>query len=288
MNGRLYGVLLVATSTILWSTAGFFVRLLPLDLWTMIGWRSLFAFLSLLVVVVLMRGREGLRLGRSLGLPGLVAVPLAATSMISYIAAVKLTTVANVMTVYATVPFVAAGIAFVLMRERVGRDVLVTAGIGFVGVLIMAGFARGRTDLLGDASAFLMTVSFATTVVMARRWPRLDLTMVTALASGLCAFVCLALASRTLPAPSQLVLLFVFSLATQSISYLLFLMGGREIPSAEAGLVGLLDVVLGPLWVWLAFAERPSPAALVGGALTLFAVLLYLTQQLRRGSLAKA
>ena len=278
---RLYGVLLVGASTVLWSTAGFFVRLIDLDLWTIVAWRSLFAFVSLLVAALLLVGRKAFCFRRSIGWPGLVYIPIAAMSMITYIAALRLTAVATVMTIYATVPFLAAGIAYLLMRERVDRHVMVASGVGFLGVLVMAGFATRPADIAGNAMALLMTASFAATVVMARRWPALDLTMVTALATALCGALCFTLASSVLPSPSQLALLFLFSLATQSLSYVLFLVGGRHIPSAEAGLVALLDVVLGPLWVWLAFAERPSTAALIGGALTMSAVLLYLTQQLR-------
>ncbi len=282
MNRRLSGVLLVGASTALWSTAGFFVRLIHLDLWTMLAWRSLFAFVSLLIAALFLAGRNAFHFHRSIGWPGLVYIPIATMSMISYIAALRLTTVANVMTIYATVPFVAAGIAYLLMRERVGRQVMIASGVGFLGVLVMAGFATRPADIAGNAMALVMTASFAATVVMARRWPALDLTMVTALATALCGAVCFTLASSAIPSPSQLALLFLFSLATQSLSYVLFLVGGRQIPSAEAGLVALLDVVLGPLWVWLAFAERPSTAALIGSTLTMSAVLLYLTRQLGR------
>jgi drug/metabolite transporter (DMT)-like permease len=52
--------------------------------------------------------------------------------------------------------------------------------------------------------------------------------------------------------------------------------GGRRIPAGEAGLIGLLDIVLGPLWVWLAFGENPGTAALLGGGLILAAVVWYM------------
>ena len=48
---RLYGLLLVAAGSVLWSTAGLFVRVLDLDLWSIQLWRSLFAGASLLLVV---------------------------------------------------------------------------------------------------------------------------------------------------------------------------------------------------------------------------------------------
>jgi drug/metabolite transporter (DMT)-like permease len=278
-HGRLYGAVLVCISTILWSTAGFFVRLIDLDVWTMVAWRSLFAFVTLLTAVVWLSNGRKLSLRKNFGWAGIVYTPIAAISMVSYIVALRLTTVANVMTVYATVPFVAAGIAYFAMRERVERRVMLASGVGFLGVVVMAGFATATNDIAGNAMALLMTICFAATVVMARRWPALDLTLVTALASAICGVVCFALASSAIPTLYQLILLFLFSLATQSLSYVLFLIGGRYIPSAEAGLIALLDVVLGPLWVWGAFAERPGTAALFGGGMTVSAVLLYLAWQ---------
>lgn len=278
-DSRLAGVALVGAASILWSTAGFFTRAIALDLWTMMAWRSLFACLSLLALVGLQDGHRAFDLRQRLGLPGLVYVPTAAFGMVGFIAALRLTSVANVMTIYATMPFFTAGIGWLLLRERVGRDALVASAACLAGVSLMAGQATAPGDLAGNALALAMTATFAATVVMARRWRRLDVRLGIAVASGLCALACGLLAQPILPDPATLGLLFLFSLCTQSLSYVLFMAGGRLIPSAKSGLIALLDVVLGPLWVWLVFAERPGPAALAGGALTLGAVGWYLARQ---------
>jgi drug/metabolite transporter (DMT)-like permease len=89
--------------------------------------------------------------------------------------------------------------------------------------------------------------------------------------------------SAVVPSPAELVILALFGITTTSLAYLLFLTGGRYIPSSEAGLIGLLDVVLAPLWVWLVYAEEPGVAALVGGGLVLAAVVWYLLAGLRHG-----
>lgn len=279
---RLYGVLLIMASTLMWSSAGFFVRTLDLDLWTMTAWRSLFACLLLLPLAFMLRGRALFRLWQSVGLGGLVAIPIMAIAMFSYVAALKLTSVANVMVVYATVPFLAAALAFLLLRERPGLRALCAASVAFIGVMIMAGSVTATADLAGNGFALLMTIGFAASVVVARRWTSYDAVLVTGLASGLCALACFAVVLATLPAlpvPTvrQFGILFLFSLATQSLSYLFFLLGSRHVPSSEAGLIALLDVVLGPLWVWLVFAETPGIPALIGGALVLLAVVGYLT-----------
>jgi drug/metabolite transporter (DMT)-like permease len=266
----------------MWSTAGFFVRSLDLEVWTIVAWRSLFASLLLLLLAFSLSGWALLRNWQSVGPGGLTAIPVMAVAMFSYVAALRLTTVANVMVVYATVPFLAAALAFLLLRERPGLRLLCAASVAFVGVMIMASSATKQADVLGNGFALLMTLGFAASIVIARRWTGYDATLVTGLASSLCALACFATilaSSRTLPVPnaSQLGILFLFSLATQSLSYLFFLLGSRHVPSSEAGLIALLDVVLGPLWVWLVFAEKPGTPALVGGALVLLAVVGHLT-----------
>jgi drug/metabolite transporter (DMT)-like permease len=282
VGGRSYGVTLVALAGVLWSTGGLFVRALEsLDLWTMVVWRSVFAAITLAVVIVVLNRSRSFAVLRGLGRPGLIAIPIALVSMTSFVVAVWLTTVANVMIVYATVPFIASGIGFVWNGERPSRRMLVAAAVAFLGVAIMAGAAASLDDLLGCAVALLMTVTFATQLVMARRYPTLAMAPVNGAGAALCAVVFFPFAAAQIPDTQQLGILLAFGIATTAGAYVLFLIGGRYIPSGEAGLVGMLDVVLAPLWVWLLFSEQPGSAALIGGVIVLSAVLWYLIGELR-------
>lgn len=284
---RLFGVLLIFAGTVLWSTAGLFVRSLDMDTWTMVAWRSLLASISMAVVVLALRGAGIFRFRRSIGPGGAAAIPIMVISMFSYVAALNLTSVANVMVTYATVPFMATGLAFLLLRERPTAQALVASAVAFTGVAFMAMFETAASDLAGNALALLMTAAFAASVVIARRWPDYDAMLVTCISSALCGLACFVViladtGSPRIPTPGQMGLLVLFSIATQSLSYLLFLIGSRHVPSSEVGLIALLDVVLGPFWVWLVFAEEPGLPALVGGALVLSAVLGFLILQAKQ------
>jgi drug/metabolite transporter (DMT)-like permease len=279
-----YGVILVAAAAVLWSTAGVFVRWIELDVWTVLGWRSLFAALSLAVVIGLRNRMKIIEVVRAMGVPGLAAIPVAVVTMSTFVIALKLTTVANVMFVYATLPFVAAAIAFAWIGERPRPQVLAASGIALIGVAIVAGAAPRPQDIAGNAIALLMTIAFAVQLVMARRYPRLDMAPVNAAAAAICAVLCWPLVSTGIPDARQLLLLALFGITTVSLAYLLFLVGGRHIASSEAGLIGLLDVVLAPAWVWLLFAEQPGRATLLGGSLIVAAVFWYLFGQRRRNS----
>ena len=66
---------------------------------------------------------------------------------------------------------------------------------------------------------------------------------------------------------------------------ILFTAGARLIPAAQAGLITLLEVVLGPLWVWLIYREQPDALTLAGGAVIITAVLLHALADLRPATL---
>ncbi|MBB2200740.1 DMT family transporter [Gluconacetobacter tumulisoli] len=273
---RRHGVALVALSAVLWSTAGLFVRMAALDSWTIVAWRSLFTVLTLGAIAVVRHRVTPARRVIRLGWTELTAIALSVVSSISYIVALDITTVANVMTVYAALPFIATGIAFLWLHERVTKRFLVAGAVALGGIVLMAGAAATARDLLGIGAAVVMTAGFATQLVHAKRHPAMDTTVMSALAAAGCLLVAAPLAQPTLPTPAQLVACALFGIVTTGLAYVLVLAGGRLISSGEAGFISMLDVVLGPLWVWIFYAERPGGTVLAGGGIVLASVAWYL------------
>jgi drug/metabolite transporter (DMT)-like permease len=72
----------------------------------------------------------------------------------------------------------------------------------------------------------------------------------------------------------DLVLLVVLGFGQMGLGLIFLALGARLIPAAEVALITLLEIVLGPLWVWLWRSERPGNATLAGGAIVLAAVLI--------------
>ena len=62
----------------------------------------------------------------------------------------------------------------------------------------------------------------------------------------------------------------------------LFMRGAPHLTAAQVGLLTLLEVILAPIWVWLAFAEVPAPLSLLGGAIVLSALVVHSALSLRR------
>ena len=282
-SARRRGVILVLTATVLWSLAGLFARMLAhLDVWTVLGWRALLGSASI-SIVGLVEWRRG-RLDNPLGfgpLSPLVAL-LAMIAISAYTASVMTTTIADVMVIYATLPFVAAAIGWLVNREPVSPRTLIASAVALAGIVLIFANGLGSGRLLGQGLSALMTLAFAGMVVLQRRQPKASMIAVNAigaLGSGL-----FGLINSPHPPLSlyDLAVLFAFGLTTIGLSFVLFMEGAKFIPSAEAGLISLLDVVLGPIWVFLAFGENPGAATLFGGAIVLGAALWRMAPDLRR------
>jgi drug/metabolite transporter (DMT)-like permease len=72
----------------------------------------------------------------------------------------------------------------------------------------------------------------------------------------------------------DLLLLIAIGAVQMALGLGLFAAGARLVPAAEAALITLLEVILGPIWVWLVLSERPDTATLVGGAIIMLAVVV--------------
>jgi drug/metabolite transporter (DMT)-like permease len=282
-SARRRGVLLVLIATIMWSLAGLFARLLAhLDVWTVVGWRALLGAASI-AIVGLIEWRNG-RLENPLGFGALspVVALLAMVAISAYAASVMTTTIADVMVIYATMPFVAAALGFLVNGERVSARTLMASCVALVGVIVIAASGLGSGRLLGQALSMLMTLAFAGMIVLQRRKPGASMIAVNclgAIGSGI-----FGLANSPLESISlyDFAILFVFGLTTIGLAFVLFMEGAKFIPSAEAGLISLLDVVLGPLWVFIAFRENPGLATVIGGAIVLGAAIWRMAPELRQ------
>ncbi|MBB3743056.1 drug/metabolite transporter (DMT)-like permease [Rhizobium sp. BK591] len=275
-RSRLVGIHLVISSAVLWSTAGLFVRIADMDVWSMVAWRSAFSFVTLGAFVLIRRRWTKKGVKGTFGMPGVVACVVSTVAAITYIASLQWTTVANVMTVYATLPFVATGIAFLWLHDPVTYRFVIAGCLAFLGVVISVGAAMSANDLLGILAAFIMTAGCATQIVIAKRFPSMDSTMMTVLAALACFCIALPLMQYSIPTSTQLLACAFYGIFTTGIGYVLLLLGSRRIGSGEAGLLSMLDVILGPIWVWIFYSEEITLPVLLGGAVVLTSVFWYL------------
>lgn len=273
VGGGSVGVILVAASAVAYSFAGYFTRLIPLDVWTLLFWRGLFGGLAISLLIVIQYGRGTWAVVRAIGLQGLLVAAVGVAAACMYIAAFRHTTVADVSIIYATLPLLAACLAWLLLGERPGWRLVAASVVTLLGCAVMLAGAFGAGQLSGDLLALGMTLPWALVMVLIRG--RRDVSMLPAVALS-----CFMLSAVTWPlattgplAALPLTKLALFGGLQLGLGLALLTLGMRRVSAGRAALIGLLDVPLAPIWVWLAFAETPPATTLIGGGVVLAAVL---------------
>jgi drug/metabolite transporter (DMT)-like permease len=265
------GRVFVALAAIAWSTAGVLQRELTASTATQLAGRAFFALIGVLIYVAATERRSVLQAFRATGRGGLAVAVLMAMSTGSFIVALNHASVANVLFMLAIAPVLAAALG-TLIGERVAPLTWLAMAIALGGVALMVG-GPGRPSGLGAFLSLLCALSFALVLVITR-WRR-DVSMAPATAlSQLLVLVCAApFADPGEVGAKDLALLVGLGAGQIGLGLIFLTIGARLIPAAEVALITLLEIVLGPIWVWLVQGERPSAATLAGGAIVLGAVV---------------
>jgi drug/metabolite transporter (DMT)-like permease len=276
------GLLLLILSAIAFSTAGLFAREAPVDLWAMVFWRNLFGSAALALLLLASQGGASRRSVLLLGRWGWTTIAASSFATICFLAALARTSVADVSIIYATAPLITALIAWLWLREKTTRTTLCAAVLALLGVAITFAGSMGGGALFGDGLALTMALSLSFMTVVARRHARLPVLLTACIACLMAALAVLPLgwaagASFVISWP-ETAWLAGFGILTMGVALPCYLAGAAAVPAGQAMLISAMEMPLAPLWVWLALAEIPSRASLLGGGVVAVAILWQLAR----------
>ena len=270
---RRRGQIYVALAAVAWSTAGVLQRQLTLDTATQVVGRAAFASAALLAYVAIVERGRVVQAFRSVGLAGVAVALCVATASGSFIAALNHTSVARVLFILAVAPVLAALLARVTLGEPITRRTSVAMALALAGVALMLG-APGEGSLVGDGLSFVTALAFALMIVITRWRHDVSMAPATCLSQVILVVAFMPFASPGEITGDAVVWLALLGIGQIGLGFALLTVGARLIPAAQVGLITLLEVVLGPLWVWLALNERPTTLTLVGGAIVIVAIVI--------------
>ncbi len=267
------GQIYVGLAAVAWSTAGVLQRQLTLDTSTQVLGRAAFAGAALLAYVAVVERGRVLDAFRSVGVAGVAVALCVAIASAGFIAALNHTSVARVLFILAVAPVLAAVLARVTLGERLARRTVMALALALVGVTVMLG-APGEGTFAGDGLSLIVALAFAGMIVITRWRHDVSMAPATCLSQVILVAVFAPFASPGDIGGDDVGWLAALGIGQIGLGFALLTVGARLIPAAQVGLITLLEVVLGPLWVWLALDERPSTLTLVGGAVVIVAIVI--------------
>ncbi|MEM7734063.1 MAG: DMT family transporter [Pseudomonadota bacterium] len=284
---RRLGLIYVFMAGVLWSTVGLGIRLIEdAVVWQILLYRSVSLSLFLYIVIRLRSGEGPFVQLYRMGWPAVIAGLSLVAAYAGGIFAIQSTSVANAMLLFASAPFMAAVLGWIVLREGVrwATWFAIVVAIGGVGVMVAGEGDSGA--MLGNLAALGSAFGFAVFTV-ALRWGRSGEMLPSVFLSGIFGIVITGVICVVAGLPLVLsvndggiaVGMGVFQVGAGLILYTL---GSRSLPAAELTLLSLAEVVLGPLWVWLFLGEVTGANTLLGGAILLAAIVGNAVSGMRR------
>jgi drug/metabolite transporter (DMT)-like permease len=273
------GVALVLMAGSLWSLMGLGLRQIEAaTVWQILFWRSVGMVPVLLAVIWWTSGRRPFTAIRDVGVAGALGGLSLVLAFAGAIYAIQTTTIANAVFLFSASPFVAAVLGWILLGERVRPWTWAAIALAAFGMYLMVREGMAMGALGGNIAALLSAVGFGAFSV-ALRWGKVGDTLPVALLGGVFSIIAagLVLALRGEPiAPSgwDIGVSAAIGAVILALGMVVYTAASKAVPAAELTLLSLIEVLLGPLWVWLLMGETASAATFVGGGVLLAAVAL--------------
>jgi drug/metabolite transporter (DMT)-like permease len=273
-------VVLMVANAAMWSIAGVVTRQLEsAQSFEITFWRSLFTFLSLLVLLPLTQGRDvfkGMRQGGvSLWLSGVCW----SVMFTAFMLALTMTTVANVLITMAMGPFFTALVARVVLGQRIDVRTALAIVMAALGIAWMFGAEVATQGWLGFVVALCVPLAAAVnwTVVQraAVRGLAVDLAPGVLIGAAISCLVTLPMSMPFQAVATDVAWLALLGLVQLAIPCLLSVACARVLKAPEVSLLALLEVVFGIFLAWWGAGEEPSSSVLSGGLLVLGALLAH-------------
>lgn len=282
MSSSLRGTLLALAGVLVLSPDSMLVRLAGLEQWSLLFYRGLGVFACLSLAMIALYRRNVFAAFRSIGIRGAAAGACFAVASTLFIGSLYHTSVANTLAIISSAPLFGAVLTRAALKERLpGRTwAAVLLCILAVGI-IMAGSLTTGGGLFGDCLALAHAVFLAATFVLVRSRAGLNMVPCTALSGLLLTLISLPLAQNLTPTAAQIPPLALLVLVVLPISFALLFLAPRYIPAPEVNMIMLLEMVLGPFFVWLALGERVPAETFAGGGLLFFVLLAHSLLALR-------
>ena len=284
----LFGVLIALFGVLVLTPDTLAIRLSELDRWPLMGWRGILMGTVLLLGWRLFFAQNPSREWRSLtSWQGLVVIIAFSMNSVTFTVGIVETSATVVLTAVATMPIFAATLSFFMLDERQGWRgwLTITAAMGGVGTVVLDG---NNAINIPDGSVFvgavfgvLTAIGLALTFTMVRKYRNLAIVPAAGLGALVSGIIGFSLSDISSIINGPLLPILIMGVVILPLSFACLAVAPRYTSSAIVSLLMLLEMVLGPFWVWLGVGERPTLLMIIGATFVALVLGLHILQTQR-------
>ena len=243
-------------------------------LWQILFWRTVFFLIVISLYLALTYKKQVFRSFYNLGFPGFFGGFILSLGFSGYVFAMYNTTVANANFIIQTQTIFLAVFGYFFLKEKISAITLTSIILAISGILLMVGSSLSQGQMSGNIAAFIMPISFATLILVVRKYPTVDMVPAQFVAGIFALLIGYLMSEKIMISTNDIFLGFLAGFLQLGLGFIFITIGAQRTPSAMVGVIMLTEAVLGPLWAWLFINEQPPFIVIIGGSIVIFAVLL--------------
>ena len=252
-----------------------FIRLSNLDTWGLLFYRGAIPFVVVLIGLVLFYRSNFFIALLKIGYPGIFYVISFSVCNITFIVSIQNTNVANTLIMVAMAPMLSAILASIFLKEPTKKETWIAIIITFFSVTFIFYDSIKLGNIIGDVFGFITALGLAINANLARFAKDRDLIPSAVIGKLVVAIFAFFFVDNIDLLGNDLIIVPLMCIMCVAIPFVLVTIAPRFISAPEVNLFFLLEVILGPIWVWLIIHEQPSLQTIIGGLIIIITIALH-------------
>ena len=252
-----------------------FIRLSNIDTWSLLFYRGAIPFVVVLIGLILFYKKNFFNALFKIGLAGIFYVISFSICNITFIISIQNTNVANTLIMVAMAPMLSAILAAIFLKEPTNKETWVAIFVTFFSVTFIFYDSIQIGNIVGDLFGFVTALGLAINANLARFAKDRDLVPSAVIGKLVVAIFAFFFVENFDLVAADKIIVPLMCIMCVAIPFVLVTIAPRYISAPEVNLFFLLEVILGPIWVWLIVKEQPSVQTIIGGIVIIITIALH-------------
>jgi len=249
-----------------------FIRLSNIDTWGLLFYRGAIPFLVVLMGLIIFYKKNFFNALFKIGYAGILYVISFSICNITFIISIQNTNVANTLIMVAMAPMLSAILAAIFLKEPTNRETWIAIFITFFSVTFIFYDSIQLGNILGDVFGFITALGLAINANLARYAKNVDLVPSAVIGKLVVAIFAFFFVENFELLGTDKIIIPIMCVMCVAIPFVLVTIAPRFISAPEVNLFFLLEVILGPIWVWVIIKEQPSIQTIIGGVIIIITI----------------
>tara|TARA_Y100000591_G_scaffold149272_1_gene128238 strand:- start:599 stop:1459 length:861 start_codon:yes stop_codon:yes gene_type:complete len=266
------GTLLAFIAVILITPDSLFIRLSSIDTWSLVFYRGIIPFCSVLVVMLIIYRLNFFKILLNSGYHGIIYVITFSITNITFVVSIQNTNVANTLVMIAMAPMISAILGSIFLKELPDKKTWCAIAITFMAAVYIFYDSLQLGSIYGDILGFVTAIGLAVGAVTIRSAKKKNLVPAAVVGKLFVAIFAIFFVESYVLAGPDIFIVPLMCVMCVAIPFVMVTIAPRFIPAEEVNLFFLLETIIGPFWVWMVIKEQPSIETIQGGLIIILTI----------------